>query len=79
MDFWSKPGPLIIFSITYAESFRPFSEEKKLYVFASHAHRDHWNPDIFSDSRLKNAVGFILGFDITEPFAYMAREEIALR
>ena len=24
-----------------------FSEKKKLYVFASHAHKDHWNPEIF--------------------------------
>ncbi len=51
-----------------------FSEKKKLYVFASHAHKDHWNPEIFSDCQLIHADGFILGFDIEEPFANMVRE-----
>ncbi len=51
------------------------SKEKKLYVFASHAHRDHWDPGIFTDRQLRRAESFILGFDIKEPFEKMAAEE----
>ena len=48
-----------------------FSKEKRLNVFASHAHHDHWDPAIFTDQRLKSAARFILGFDIQEPFTEM--------
>ena len=48
-----------------------FATKKKLYVFASHAHRDHWDLRIFTDCQLRNADGFILGFDIREPFEKM--------
>ena len=48
-----------------------FDKAKRLYVFASHAHSDHWDPGIFSDTRLKDASAFILGFDIREPFEAM--------
>ena len=51
-----------------------FSGDKRLYVFASHAHHDHWDPDIFTDKRLKDAACFILGFDIQEPFSQMKRK-----
>ena len=54
-----------------------FADTKKLYVFVSHAHHDHWNTDIFTDERLKNAACFILGFDIREPFEAMTRENPA--
>ena len=30
-----------------------FSEDKPLYVFASHAHQDHWVPGIFTHDVLK--------------------------
>ena len=48
-----------------------FDKAKRLYVFASHAHSDHWDPGIFADTRLKDASAFILGFDIREPFEAM--------
>jgi L-ascorbate metabolism protein UlaG (beta-lactamase superfamily) len=37
-----------------------FSKEKRLYVFASHAHHDHWDSAIFTDQRLKGAACFII-------------------
>lgn len=45
------------------------SNEKHLYLFASHAHKDHWDPGILSDKRFRNAKGYILGFDIKEQYA----------
>ena len=55
-----------------------FERTKRLYVFVSHAHQDHWNAGIFTDVRLKNADCFILGFDIQEPFEAMTREDPGL-
>lgn len=52
-----------------------FDKTKRLYVFASHAHSDHWDPGIFSDTRLKDASAFILGFDIREPFEAMLLQD----
>ena len=49
-----------------------FNDTKKLYVFVSHAHHDHWDRGIFTDERLKNAECFVLGFDIRGPFGDMA-------
>ncbi len=54
------------------------SVSKPLYVFASHAHHDHWIPEIFSDGQLKNARCYLLGFDIREPFEKMAAADPAL-
>lgn len=50
------------------------SEGKRLYLFVSHAHKDHWNSDLFLDKQIQNANGIILGFDIKEPFEKIARE-----
>lgn len=52
-----------------------FAPEKRLYVFASHAHHDHWDPGIFTDGQLRYADSFILGFDIREPFEEMAGKD----
>ena len=38
--------------------------KKKLYVFVSHAHEDHFNPDIFTLCREHPKVHFILSNDI---------------
>ena len=38
--------------------------EKPLFVFASHAHSDHFNPDIFSLTQFNSRVRFILSSDI---------------
>ena len=54
------------------------SNDKKLYVFASHAHHDHWIPDIFYDDRLKKADLYILGFDIKEPFEALMDKDPSL-
>lgn len=53
--------------------------KKQLYVFVSHAHQDHWNPQIFSDERLKRAKCFILGFDIRESFEEIVRRDPGLK
>ncbi len=38
--------------------------DKPLFVFVSHAHRDHFNPDIFALSKGGRKVKYILSFDI---------------
>lgn len=49
----------------YFEGAMPsFAPEKPLYVFASHAHRDHFNFDIFKLSGLHPDVTYILSRDI---------------
>lgn len=55
-----------------------FSEKKKLYVFVSHAHRDHWITDIFYDVRFRKTDAYILGFDIKEPFEKLLKKEPSL-
>lgn len=55
-----------------------FAEEKALYIFVSHAHRDHWDPAIFTDRRLARAKCFILGFDIREPFEELSLTDTAV-
>ncbi len=60
-------------------SLPEFDPDKALYVFASHAHHDHWIPEIFSDRQLKKANCFLLGFDIREPFDKMAAQNPSLQ
>ena len=48
-----------------------FDKDKKIYIFVSHAHQDHWKPDLYEDERLRDAAMYILGFDIRETFAGM--------
>ena len=38
--------------------------EKPLFIFASHAHADHFNPDIFRINRGCGQVTYLLAFDI---------------
>ena len=38
--------------------------EKPLYVFVSHSHSDHFNPDIFSLKDIHDRTEYILSFDI---------------
>ena len=38
--------------------------DKPLYVFASHAHPDHFNPEIFSLAKQPRTVSYLLSFDI---------------
>ncbi len=38
--------------------------EKPLFIFASHAHADHFNPDIFRINRGFGQVTYLLAFDI---------------
>ncbi|MBP3701043.1 MAG: MBL fold metallo-hydrolase, partial [Lachnospiraceae bacterium] len=41
-----------------------FSEDKPLYVFASHSHGDHFNPEIFRLTKQYPQVHFVLSHDI---------------
>lgn len=50
----------------YKGSLPNFPHSKKLYVFASHRHPDHFNPEIFSLSKDKGDIFFILSNDIWE-------------
>lgn len=40
------------------------SEDKALYVFASHRHRDHFNPEVFGLTRQHPQVSYIFSRDI---------------
>ena len=40
------------------------AKNKELFVFASHAHHDHYNPEIFQLQTLQNQVTYILSSDI---------------
>ncbi|MCI8558383.1 MAG: MBL fold metallo-hydrolase [Lachnospiraceae bacterium] len=50
----------------YEGTLPKFPHEKKLYVFASHRHPDHFNPEIFSLAQEKGDTLFILSHDIWE-------------
>ena len=39
-------------------------EEKPLFIFASHAHEDHFNPEIFSLADIHPKTKYLLSFDI---------------
>ena len=39
-------------------------DEKPLFVFASHAHADHFNPEIFSLADIHHRTKYLLSFDI---------------
>lgn len=71
--------PAVYFVFDYIRGELPeFSEGKRIYVFASHAHHDHWISDIFYDDRLKKAELYILGFDIKEPFENLMVQDPSL-
>lgn len=46
-----------------------FPKSKQLYVFSSHSHHDHFNPDIFSLSGEYEKVTYILSKDIESTIA----------
>ena len=50
----------------YEGSLPKFPHGKRLYVFASHRHPDHFNPEIFSLAQEKGDTLFILSHDIWE-------------
>lgn len=52
------------------------NERKKLYVFVSHRHPDHFNPDIFRLAEEKEDVCFLLSKDIWE---YRVPEKVRSR
>lgn len=56
---------LLLFDF-YKGSLPNFPHSKKLYVFASHRHPDHFNPEIFSLAKDKKDTFFILSGDIRE-------------
>ena len=51
----------------------PLPENKKLFVFISHRHPDHFNPDIFSLCAAHNEVHYFISDDIYE---YRIREHL---
>lgn len=49
----------------YSEGKLPsLAMKKKLYVFVSHSHSDHYNPEVFRLCREHPAVKFVLSSDI---------------
>lgn len=49
----------------YKGTIPELPEEKPLYVFVSHSHKDHFNSEIFSLSHKYSNITFILSNDIT--------------
>lgn len=57
---------LLLFDYYYGDlSFiREKPNEKPLFVFVSHAHGDHFNPEIFSLADTKHRTKYLLSFDV---------------
>ena len=67
-------GMVLLFD--YSEGAMPaFSPKKPLYVFASHAHRDHFCFDIFTLAKTHGDVTFILSKDIRRKWSPSAIEK----
>ena len=50
--------------------------EKQLFVFVSHAHADHFNPDVFALANGKRSVKYILSFDLKGNPAVSERADV---
>lgn len=48
------------------DTVRKAAPGKPLFVFVSHAHKDHFNPEIFSLRRDRNRTAYLLSFDLRE-------------
>lgn len=48
----------------YTGQLPAISPEKPLYIFCSHRHQDHFNPEIFSFTKLADRVEYLLSYDI---------------
>lgn len=57
-DYWKIPEDVKL------ESF--INPLKPLYIFVSHFHKDHYNPDIFTFSELACKVRYILDLDVAK-------------
>ncbi len=42
----------------------PFPDNKKIYLFASHGHGDHFHPDIFKEGFAPSPISYVLSDDI---------------
>ncbi|MDE7381823.1 MAG: MBL fold metallo-hydrolase [Muribaculaceae bacterium] len=71
-DFWKRPAEFPAPANGFMDS-SPFGEEelhKPLYVFVSHFHKDHYNPDIFEWQKVwkerggKGNVKYIISADV---------------
>lgn len=56
-------GALFLFDY-YQGEILALPEEKRLYVFASHRHKDHFNPEIFALAKRHPDVQYVLSRDI---------------
>lgn len=55
------------FLFDYYKGSLPRPKDKPLYVFSSHSHRDHFNPDVFSYGAKWPRAVYIFSDDITVP------------
>lgn len=64
--FVETDSVMLLFDYYYGDlSFlRQKPDEKSLFVFASHAHADHFNPEIFSLADIHRRTKYLLSFDI---------------
>ncbi len=64
--FVETESQLLLFDYYYGNlSFlRERANEKPLFVFVSHAHKDHFNPEIFSLADTKHRTKYLMSFDV---------------
>lgn len=60
-DFWKDP---ISESQEIPDFVRDLPDNLPLYVFVSHFHKDHFNPDIFKWSRIHPSIRYIISRDV---------------
>jgi len=54
----------------YQEELPHRDHKKPLYIFASHTHSDHFNPQIFTFSRTLEPIHYVLSKDIADKVTY---------
>ena len=74
-DFFNKE--VIADTVDYAGCLPEFSKDKKLYVFASHSHKDHWWVQNLKLGYEMVAVKYILSKDIRLGRNFLVRNGIA--
>ena len=64
--FVETDSVLLLFDYYYGDLslLKEKSNDKPLYVFVSHSHGDHFNPEIFSLADTKHGTKYLVSFDV---------------
>ncbi len=76
-DYWkesSEPAPLRTSRREEPDFLNLMSREIPLYVFISHHHKDHFNPDVFKWSRDFDKVTYIISKDVATFSRHLVKE-----